>query len=75
MQLSAVSAGRGPAEKELKPVEHLLTEALLREYIAALRQRTAQQTVVTQVRSLSSGNCRAMAPEADRSLLKLAITG
>ena len=62
---------QGHLQKEL-PIEQLLTEALLRDYIAVLRQRTAPVTVVTQVALLSSA-IAAMAPEADRSLLKLAI--
>jgi integrase/recombinase XerD len=62
---------QGHLQKEL-PIEQLLTEALLRDYIAVLRRRTAPVTVVTQVALLSSA-IAAMAPEADRSLLKLAI--
>jgi integrase len=53
-------------------VEQLLTEAWLRDYIAALRRRTAPVTVVTQIALLSSA-IAAMAPAADRTLLKLAI--
>jgi len=63
---------QGHLQEEL-PIEQLLTEALLRDYIAVLRQRTAPLTVVTQVALLSSA-IAAMAPEADRSLLKLAIS-
>jgi integrase len=53
-------------------VEQLLTETCLRDYIAALRRRTAPLTVVTQIALLSSA-IAAMAPAADRTLLKLAI--
>jgi integrase/recombinase XerD len=62
---------QGHLQEEL-PVEQILAEVLLRDYIAVLRQRTAPVTVVTQVALLSSA-IAAMAPEADRTLLKLAI--
>jgi hypothetical protein len=62
---------QGHLQKEL-PVDQLLAEVMLRDYIAALRQRTSPVTVVTQVALLSSA-IAALAPEADRSLLKLAI--
>ena len=61
---------QGHLQEEL-PIERLLTEDLLRDYIAALRQRTAPVTVVTQVALLSSA-IAAMAPGRSR-LLKLAI--
>src|SRR5262249_48240362 len=49
-----------------------LTEANLRNYIAALRKRVVPRTVVTQLQCLSLA-IGAMEPTIDRSLLKLAI--
>jgi integrase/recombinase XerD len=53
-------------------VAQLLTECSLRDYIAVLRRRLAPQSVVTQVGHLSLA-IRAMTPEADRTLIKLAV--
>jgi integrase/recombinase XerD len=54
-------------------VAQLLTESSLRDYIAVLRRRLAPQSVVTQLGHLSLA-ISAMAPEADRTLIKLAVT-
>jgi hypothetical protein len=50
-----------------------LTEATLRDYIAALRARASPVTVLTQLRHLSLA-VAVMEPGADRSLLNLAIS-
>jgi integrase len=54
------------------PIASRLTEATLRDYIAALRARASPVTVLTQVRHLSCA-VAVMEPGADRSLLNLAI--
>jgi integrase/recombinase XerD len=50
-----------------------LSEVNLRDYIAALRDRASPNTVLTQLRYLSSA-VAVMDPSADRSLLNLAIS-
>jgi integrase len=50
-----------------------LTKQSLRDYIAALRARTSPNTVLTQLRYLSSA-VAVLDPAADRSLLKLAVS-
>jgi integrase/recombinase XerD len=53
-------------------VAQLLTESSLRDYIAVLRRRLAQQSVVTQLGHLSLA-ISAMTPAADRTLIQLAV--
>jgi integrase/recombinase XerD len=53
-------------------IAQLLTENTLRDYIALLRRRLAPQSVVTQLGHLSLA-VSVMAPEADRTLIKLAV--
>ena len=50
-----------------------LNEENLRDYIASLRARASSNTVLTQLRHLSSA-IAAMDPKADRTLLKLALS-
>jgi len=57
---------------EEQTVAQLLTEGSLRAYIAALRRRLASQSVVTQLGHLSMA-IWAMTPDADRTLIKLAV--
>jgi integrase len=57
---------------EEQTVAQLLTEDSLRAYIAALRWRLAPQSVVTQLGHLSLA-IGVMTPDADRTLIKLAI--
>jgi integrase len=57
---------------EDQTLAQLLTEDSLRAYIGHLRRRLASQSVVTQLGHLSM-SIFAMAPDADRTLLKLAI--
>src|SRR5262252_3661810 len=57
---------------EGQAVEQLLTEGSLRDYIPVLRRRLAPQSVVTQLGHLSLA-VSAMAPAADRTLIKLAV--
>jgi integrase/recombinase XerD len=53
-------------------VAQLLTESTLRDYIAVLRRRLAPRSVVTQLGHLSLA-ISVMAPEVDRTLIKLAV--
>jgi integrase/recombinase XerD len=53
-------------------IEQLLTESSLRDYIAVLRRRLAPQSVVTQLGHLSLA-ISVMTPDADRTLIKLAV--
>jgi integrase len=53
-------------------IAQLLTESSLREYIASLRRRLAPRSVVTQLGHLSLA-ISVMTPEADRTLIKLAV--
>ena len=55
------------------PIAGRLTEDNLRDYIAALRARASPVTVLTQLRHLSCA-VAVMEPDADRSLLNLAIS-
>jgi integrase len=55
-----------------RTVAQLLTEGSLRDYIAVLRRRLAPQSIVTQLGHLSLA-ISVMTPEADRTLIKLAV--
>jgi integrase len=55
------------------PIAGRLTEANLRDYIAALRARASPVTVLTQLRHLSCA-LAVLEPGADRTLLNLAIS-